>query len=341
MGNRRDHYWSRREFLKGLSLAGTAAVLGLQADVFAAEPPPETAKIRLVLQRGACTNAPQYVAQEFLRQEGFAEVQYLQGSGGLQDEKFLATGAADFMTVFAGRHIFALDAGDPIVVLAGLHTGCYELFGTDRIVSIRDLKGKRVAVTQLTSGRHILLSIMAANVGLDPRKDFNWVTDPADKSIQLFAEKKIDAFMAFPLEPQELRAKKIGHVIVNTTTDRPWSQYFCCMIAANREFVRKYPVATKRALRSLLKATDICAREPEKATQTLMDKGYTKNHDFAVEALKEIGYNKWRDYDPEDTMRYYALRLHEVGMIKSNPQKILAQGTDWRFLREIKKELKA
>jgi NitT/TauT family transport system substrate-binding protein len=310
-------------------------------DLSAAEPPPETTKIRLVLAGGVCTTAPKYVAEEFLRQEGFTDVQYVRGSGGQDDEKFLATGAADFMTVFVGRHILALDAGDPLVVLAGLHTGCYELFGTDRIVSIRDLKGKRVAVTQLTSGRHILLSIMAANVGLDPRKDFNWVTDPADKSIQLFAEKKIDAFMAFPLEPQELRAKKIGHVIVNTTADRPWSQYFCCMIAAHREFVQKYPVATKRVLRSLLKATDICALQPEKATQALVSKGYTKNHELASEAMKEIGYSKWGDYDPEDTLRYYALRMHEVGMIKSNPQKILAQGTDWRFLRELKREMKA
>jgi NitT/TauT family transport system substrate-binding protein len=35
------------------------------------------------------------------------------------------------------------------------------------------------------------------------------------------------------------------------------------------------------------------------------------------------------------------LRSHEVGMIKSNPQKIIALGTDWRFLNELKKELKA
>jgi NitT/TauT family transport system substrate-binding protein len=39
-------------------------------------------------------------------------------------------------------------------------------------------------------------------------------------------------------------------------------------------------------------------------------------------------------------MRYFALRLHEAGMIKSSPQKIIAQGTDWRFLNELKKELK-
>jgi NitT/TauT family transport system substrate-binding protein len=39
-------------------------------------------------------------------------------------------------------------------------------------------------------------------------------------------------------------------------------------------------------------------------------------------------------------MRFYALRLHEADMIKSNPNKIIATGTDWRFLNEIKRELK-
>ena len=38
-------------------------------------------------------------------------------------------------------------------------------------------------------------------------------------------------------------------------------------------------------------------------------------------------------------MRFYALRLHEPGMIKS-PQKLIAQGTDWRFFNELKKEMK-
>ena len=53
------------------------------------------------------------------------------------------------------------------------------------------------------------------------------------------------------------------------------------------------------------------------------------------------GYGKWREYDPEDTMRFYALQMHEAGLIKSSPQKIIADGTDWRFFEELKRELKA
>ena len=72
----------------------------------------------------------------------------------------------------------------------------------------------------------------------------------------------------------------------------------------------------------------------------LVDKGYTTRYDSALQALQGIPYDKWREYDPEDTVRFYALRLHEAGMLKSSPQKLIAHGTDWRFLNELKKELK-
>jgi NitT/TauT family transport system substrate-binding protein len=57
--------------------------------------------------------------------------------------------------------------------------------------------------------------------------------------------------------------------------------------------------------------------------------------------LRALPYGRWRDADPEDTLRFYALRLHEVGMIKTTPQKLIARNSDWRFLNELKKELKA
>src|SRR6266850_3724170 len=149
-----------------------------------------------------------------------------------------------------------------------------------------------------------------------------------------------DAFMGFPPQPQVVRAKKIGHVIVNTAQDRPWSQHFCCMVAGHREFVRKHPVATKRAVRAILKAADICALEPDRAARALVDGGFTARYDYALETMKNVPYNKWRVYDPEDSLRFYALRLREAGMIKSTPQRLIAEGTDWRSLRELKKELK-
>jgi NitT/TauT family transport system substrate-binding protein len=197
-----------------------------------------------------------------------------------------------------------------------------------------------VAVFELGSGAHVFIASMAAHVGLAPLRDINWVTHPSSEAMRLLAEGKIDAYLGFPPEPQELRAQRIGHVVVNSMMERPWSQYFCCMAAGNREFVQKHPMATKRVLRAILQATEVCAREPERVARFLIDKGYTTVYDYALQMMQELPYGQWREYEPEDTVRFYALRLHEAGMIKSSPQKILAQGTDWRVLTELKQELK-
>jgi len=144
-----------------------------------------------------------------------------------------------------------------------------------------------------------------------------------------------------PPEPQELHARNIGHVIVRTAVDRPWSQYFCCALAGNREFVARHPAATKRVIRAMLKAADLCASEPGRVARRLVDGGFIERYDYALQTLNENPYGQWREYDAEDSVRFYALRLHELGMIKSAPQKIIADGTDWRFLNELKRELKA
>lgn len=336
----RFNMWSRREFLSKTSIAGAGTLLGLRSNVFAAQAHPEATRIRLVRIPGICI-APMYVAEQLLRNEGFTDVQFVKKPSTAFIYSSLASGETDIVMGFAPSFIIQLDSGDPVVVLGGVHVGCYELFATDRIRAIRDLKGKRVAVPELGSTHHIFLASVVAYVGLDPRKDIQWVTRPLVEAKQLLAKGEIDAYMGFPPDPQELRAKKIGHVLMNSAVDRPWSQYFCCMVAGNREFVRKNPAGTKRALRAILKADQLCALEPKKVAEFLVDKGYTQSYDYALQSMQDVPYGKWREFDPEDTVRFYSLRLREVGMIKSGPNKIIAQGTDWRFLRELKKELKA
>lgn len=328
---------SRRAFLKGVTLAGTAGLLGLKPQRLAAEPPPETTTIRLVQSPVICFS-PQFVAEELLTAEGFTDVQYIKAAAGPYNA--LAAGEADVNTGLGGRFIIGVDAGDPIVILAGAHAGCFELFGTERIRSVRDLKGRTVRVPGLGSSHHVFIAAMAAYVGLDPRKDIIFVTPPMDEAMRLLAEGKIDAIMGFPPEPQELRAKKIGRVVVDTGRDRPWSQYFCCMLAGNRTFVQRHPVATKRALRAIMKANQVCALEPDRAARLLVDKGYAKNYDYAFQTVQALPYAKWREFNPEDTVRFHALRLHEAGMIQSSPKEIIAQGTAWRFINELKQELK-
>ena len=254
--------WGRREFLSQLgALAGSASLFGLDCEPARADAPPETPRIRLV-KASLCT-APAYVAEPLLRMEGFSEVHYLDDDPReIGTSKLVATGAADLNMSFGLTTLVRVEAGEPVVMLGGIHSGCYELFGNERIRSIRDLRGSRVAVPGIGSTHHLFLSIIASYVGLDPHHEISWVPMSREDGKQQLAEGKVDAYLGFPPDPQELRAQGIGHVVLNSSTDRPWSQYFCCMVIGNRDFVARNPVATKRALRALLMATDLCALQP-------------------------------------------------------------------------------
>src|SRR5450631_2366374 len=329
---------SRRRFLATLTATGAAGLIGPPL-LKAQDERLETTTVRIGKIAGICIS-PQYFAEELLRAEGFTDIRYVVTEPGTVAALALARGEIDFTTNFSPPLIIAIDAGEPITIVAGEHVGCFELFAREGIRSIPDLKGKTVGVQALGSSQYTFVSGMASYVGLEPASDIRWVTSSSPKPMELFAEGKIDAFLGLPPEPQELRARNIGRVIFNSATDRPWSQYFCCMLAGHRDYVRKNPVATKRFLRAVIKAADLCGTQPERVAQRIVDGGFTARYDYALQTLKEIPYTRWRDYDPEDTIRFYSLRLREARMIKSNPNKIIAEATDWRFLNELKRELK-
>jgi NitT/TauT family transport system substrate-binding protein len=331
---------NRRQFLNiGLSMAaagvaGAAALTSARRSV-AEEAPPETASVRLVQYPATCL-APLYILDELLREEGFADIRYVPNQGGTISEQFMR-GEADFGQDFSAPAIIQIDAGKPLVMLTGVHLSCYELFARASIRSVVDLKGRTVAVSSVGSGDHAMFSIIAANVGLDPAKDINWVVSRNPKEV--FLDGEVDAFLTFPPWVQEVRALNVGHAIVNSALDRPWSEYFCCMLIGAAEFVRRNPIATKRVVRAMLRANDICAARPDWVAQRLVDRGFTPRYDYARQGLDDVSYRNWREFDAEDAVRFYALRLRELGMIKSSPDKVIATGTDWRFLKEVRKEL--
>jgi len=328
--------FTRRDFVANASALGASSLLGLPR-LAAAEPPPETTKVRLFMGPVTCL-APQYVARELLYAEGFTEVQYVRFPDDTQHwpPDDLIAGDVDLTVSFIPTDIVKIDGGAPIVILAGSHIGCVSLVASTKVRSTPELKGKVVA---LASDERPFISMFAAYVGIDPQKDIKWEMHPWQQWGRLLEEGKIDAFMTGPPVSIDLREKKIGHVLVNTSTDKPWSQYFCCLVTGTRDFVHAHPVATKRALRAIMKATDVCASEPQRVARLIADKGLAR-YDNTLQLLREIPYGKWRELDPNDSLRFYALRMRELGIITATPQRIIDRGTDWRFLNELKKELK-
>src|SRR6516225_621701 len=182
---------TRRSFLATMSVAGAAAAFLRARQSDAAESPLETATVRLLKTPGICL-APQYLSEALLRAEGFTHVEYVDEP---DYNAALPRGQVDFTMNYATNFVRSIDAGAPIILLAGIHVGCYELFTQAGIRSMADLKGKSVGIQALGSNPHVLLTLLAAQVGLDPSKDIHWVTDPSVKPFERFVDGKIDAFL--------------------------------------------------------------------------------------------------------------------------------------------------
>jgi NitT/TauT family transport system substrate-binding protein len=329
---------SRRRVMQ-LASAAMFAEFARMDNSFARDEPPEITKVKLAKIPGVCI-APQYLAEDLLYSEGFTDVSYVESEPGSATTANTASGIVDFSLNFVTSSIISIDQGGDLTLLGGIHSGCFELFVRNDINRLLDLRGKSIGVSALGSSPYLFIASIAAYVGLDPLKDINWVTASQVKPKDMFLKGEVDAFLGFPPEPQELRAKHVGKVLVNSTLDKPWAEYFCCLLAGHSEFVRNYPAASKRVLRAILKAADLCVVQPSLAARLLVERKFTSNYEYALEALSEVPFRRWHEYDTEDTVRFYALRLNEAGMIKSKPQDIIAKGTDWSFASELKRELK-
>ncbi|MBC7943954.1 MAG: ABC transporter substrate-binding protein [Burkholderiales bacterium] len=142
--------WRLRKFLSGATLTGTAALLGLKSKSAAAEPPLETTRIRIHDAPITCF-APAFIADELLKAEGFTEVEYVKTPLAEGPNQALAEGQVDIIQNDTAAHLISLDSGAPIVLLGGIHTGCWELFGNGNVRTLRDLKGKTVAAPEKSS----------------------------------------------------------------------------------------------------------------------------------------------------------------------------------------------
>src|ERR1043166_1854042 len=109
MRDGRDSGWNRREFLNSLGLAGTAGLLGLRPASAAAEPPPETTRLRIPWISPRICRSPERLAEELLRAEGFTDVQYVTKAGSRELEQSFASGEADIGAQFSAPLMLRLE----------------------------------------------------------------------------------------------------------------------------------------------------------------------------------------------------------------------------------------
>jgi NitT/TauT family transport system substrate-binding protein len=350
---------TRRELLRwtlgtGAALAGGSIIAACSQPVgppaarspSATLPPPEITTVRFV-SPAAC-DPPTVLAKEFLLEEGFKEVQYVRVP--VTTTEWLTTGVADFHSGYGNLIAANVDAGLPILALAGIHPGCFELFARPGVAGIRDLRGKTIAVNAKNASDQFygFFSILLAYVGVDPQTEVNFIEVKPDVVAlrDAFVDGRSEAFIAPAAFGPMLRRnpKNPGKVILDTTMDKPWSQYYCCQLVANRDWARKYPVATKRVTRAVMRAADEVMKDKARAAHEYVSRGFyatasPTDEEVTNEVIHDLSYD-WRDLDPEETLRFFALRLADAKLVKGTPQQLIAQGSDFAFMRQLRTELK-
>jgi NitT/TauT family transport system substrate-binding protein len=342
---------TRRELLRvalgtGAVLAGggmlaacaqpTAVLQGV-----AALPPPETTTVRI----GApfpC-DPGLMLAGDFLSEEGFTEVRYV--AANILERAWVVNRDADVALGHSEWIVASLDDGVPLVTLAGLHSGCYELWAGARIQSIGELRGKKIAVRRIDTSDvfYAFFATLLGYVGIDPVKDVQFIAAGTGPEMNnAFIEGRADAVLAGGSQGPTFRrlSKAPGHVLLATMTDKPWSQYLCCNLVANSDWARQNPIATKRVTRALLRATDRAAKDPARAAHDAVAAGGPGFDDESLvrETTDMCTYN-WRELDPEETIRFFALRLADAKLITSTPQQLIARGTNLAYMRQLRMEL--
>ena len=238
------------------------------------EGPPETTTIRLACDPTICL-APGTSPRTCCARKASPISATCRGR--LTLSTMVARGEIDFDLDTAAWVVSHLDAGEPITALAGVHSGCYELFAHEPIRTISDLKGKRVGIQSSARAGTCYSRSWRRMSGSTRTRTSTGSPAPTGNPMELFAEGKVDAFLGVPARaagaarPQD-RSRDPQHrprTSHGRSTSAAW-------LFGNREFVRDHPVATKRVLRAILKAADICAAEPERAAQQLVDGGFTR-----------------------------------------------------------------
>jgi len=318
--------------------APTATLAATVAATATPLPPPETTTIRLLL---AACDLPIMAAASNLRDEGFTDVQFIDGA----PLPALVGGKVDLAgSMFTYAPAVAVEAGQPVVALGGLHTGCVQIWAPQDVATLKDLRGRTVVVRSKAPDdtTYSFLAIAIKNAGLDPGS-VNFVVQPDADLTKLFLDGKSDALFlavqgafAFQTNP----ANK-GHLVLDQAMEAPWTQQVCCVLSTTTNWVKANPVAAKRALRAIYRAADNIPKDRADMAKVATDKGLfggAPNVAVVRGAANMVSFD-WRKYDTAESMRFHANLMNGVGLLKMTPDDAVTKATDLRFTRQLQTEI--
>jgi NitT/TauT family transport system substrate-binding protein len=300
-------------------------------------PPPETTSIRLTAV--ACDSAI-YAAERYLREEGFSDV----GISDAVTAPALAAGTADLGWSFPPQLFGAVQSGQKVVVLGGLHPGCAEIWAQPGISSVKDLKGRTIVVQAKTLANvpYAYMAMVLKQAGVDP-KDVNFVVQADANPNALYFDGKNDAVFVAQAAAVALKANPAnkGKLIHSQVMDEPWKSTNCCFIIASEQWARANPIAAKRAMRAIYRTADTLPADRADAAKLATDKGLFGGAPALanVRGAANMVPLDWRASDPEKSLRFYVPLLRDAGLLTASTDD-LVKALDLKIFKELSTELK-
>jgi len=317
MSNRQTADVSRRRVLRYVAGAGAAApfvLTGLGAHAAARTP------LTLAWNTGAVCGAPVAAAQKGgIFAENGLDVEFVNFAGSTEALlETIATGKADAGIGMALRWLKPLEQGFDVRIVAGLHSGCLRLLvGKDSgVTDISELRGKTVAISDLSSPAKHFFSVRLAKLGIDPEAEVNWRVFPGELLGAVIDRGEAQAVAHWdPLTYQFLKA---GNVVeIATNLDGEYANRACCVIGVRNALLRENPQAVQALVKATIQGQHYAAENPRIAAEAYQP----FSPKTSIEDLEaQVRYHGHRHAPSGDALRKelaaYTEELKLVGVIR-------------------------
>ena len=243
---------------------------------------------------GLSCEAPIFVAYEkgFFKEEGLDVDLVKTDWDSMKDG--LGLGRFDATHTLVAYVLKPIEQGLDVKLTGGIHKGCLRVQAglKTNIHSVEDLRGKRIATSNMGSPPFIFTNRVLAAHGIDPARDVKWVVYPADAQMLALDNGQIDAVCdSEPIGTLMLKNGKVRN-IVQEANDPPYNDEYCCVVSLSGRFAAQNPAGAAKVTRALLKAAAWVHVNPTAAVKLSVEKHYMGSTvEFNEAAISKLTYD--------------------------------------------------
>jgi NitT/TauT family transport system substrate-binding protein len=284
----------------------------------------------------ALTELPNYLAVKkgFYTEEGL-DIKFVRARSNILVAA-LVGGSLDYITSVTSS-VGGIIGGAPVKILAGVIKNNPDfLMAKPEIGSIRDLKGKKLAVSGFGGASHQRMLIILRSAGLDPQKDVN-IISVGDAGLRM-DQLRLGAIDATVLTaPNCFVAERLGFKSLGSSRDT--LPLPAVGIVTMERMIKERPDQVKKVLRTVLKSLRYLRENREEAVRVAMD-WLSIDRDLAERSYDVMLPNY--SYDGTIPMDGLKASIDQIAARTAGPSRksfSAADMTDFSILEVARKEL--